>query len=136
MKLRTKTDELTTPECRRIVKYTIKWCQENIGTNNRRKSDFGFTVRLQRKNEDSEKLMGVFNHKTNELIIYKQHNNTVKDLIQTTIHEYTHYLQPIAKYYMQYAKKYDYRFHPMEIEARMNETAYYKKAWKFVNENH
>ena len=101
MKLITKTTELTTSECRKVVKYTVKWCQENIGINNRRKSDFGFSVRQQGKNEENEKLMGLFNHKTNKLIIYKQHNKTVKDLIQTTIHEYTHYLQPIDKYYGQ-----------------------------------
>ena len=76
--------------------------------------------------------MGQFDYKTNTLTIYHNNNYTVKDLIQTTIHEYTHYLQPISTYYYKYSRIYRYYDNPFEVEAFKNEKKYYRKCWKSI----
>lgn len=133
MKLKTTT--LSLQEKREIVKKTIKWCQDNLGTYNLRKNKFRYSIRVQSKREIKEigcEAMGQFDCKSNKLTIYHNNNQTVKDLVQTTIHEYTHYLQPISTYYHKYYRIYGYYDNPFEIEAFKNEKKYYKKCWKSI----
>jgi hypothetical protein len=108
---------------------TSEWCSRSLGVNNRRKYKFQISVRKQLK---GDKRYGEFNCITNQMTIFYDNCDNIKDLVTTVIHEYTHYLQPVRTYYGALARHYDYNNHPMEIEARTNEIAYYSKAWKYV----
>jgi hypothetical protein len=135
MKLKTSTKTISLQEKREIVKKTIEWCKTNLGVYNRRRNKFKYSIRVQSKKDINKigcEAMGQFECKTNTLTIYHNNNETVKDLVQTTIHEYTHYLQPISTYYRKYYKIYDYYSNPFEIEAFKNEKKYYKKCWKSI----
>ena len=136
IKLKTRTDTLTTAQKRKVVNAVIKWCNINLGVNNRRKHKFGYSVIVQTpkivKIMNAE-AMGMFNPKKNKLIVFHNNNDTVMEMVQTTIHEYTHYLQPIDKYYQYFNKMAGYSNNPFEIEAFTNEKKYYKKCWKSIS---
>ena len=53
-------------------------------------------------------------------------------MVQTVIHEYAHYMQPIKSSYNKLLKEYGYDDHPMEIEAREIEKEYYKDCWNKI----
>ena len=135
IKLKTRTDTLTKAQKRRVVDATIKWCNANLGVNNRRKNKLTYSVIVQSpkivKVMNAE-AMGMFNPKFNKLIVFHNNNDTVMEMVQTTIHEYTHYLQPIAKYYNFFNKNYGYKDNPFEVQAFNNEKIYYKECWKSI----
>jgi hypothetical protein len=135
IKLKTRTDTLTKAQKRRVVDATIKWCNANLGVNNRRKNKLTYSVIVQTpkfvKVMNAE-AMGMFNPKFNKLIVFHNNNDTVMEMVQTTIHEYTHYLQPIAKYYNYFNKMAGYFNNPFEVEAFNNEKKYYKECWKSI----
>jgi uncharacterized protein YjaZ len=129
MRLNTKTTKLPKKEIKKIINTTLEWCSANLGVNNRRKYRFQISVKKQLK---GEKRYGEFNCVSNKMTIFYNNCDNVKDLVTTVIHEYTHYLQPVRTYYGALAKYFDYNCHPMEVEARMNESIYFKKSWKYV----
>lgn len=129
MKLSTKTKELDIQQIRDIVNMTVSWCRQNMGENNRRKNRFKVSVRKQRPSK--ELFMGLFCQVENRLVVHYNNCDSVRLLICTTIHEYTHYLQPIASYYHKIYDRVGYEKHPMEIEAVENEKKY-KQCWKSI----
>jgi hypothetical protein len=131
MRPKTTLDSMSLSEKRKIVELTIQWCRENLGVNNRRRSPFTFSVVNQRTVH--LKYMGRFFTLKNKLVVYHNNNDNVKELIKTTIHEYTHYLQPLRKYYYGYTLKYGYNKNPFEVEARKNEKKYFKKCFKSIS---
>ena len=128
MRINTHTSTLTPGEIRTIIIGTIKWCQLCLGVNNRRKNGLNVSITYNGGMDE----MGGFNYKTNTLIIYYNNNVRVRDLVRTTIHEYTHYLQPVRKYYGEYHRIYGYDYNPMEKEAVSNENKHYKRAWRMI----
>ena len=66
-----------------------------------------------------------------EIIINLADNETVGDIIDTVIHEYTHYLQPNFKE-VYFGKDYDPDNHPYEIEARAKAKKYRKKCFDII----
>lgn len=136
MKLHTNISTLTPAQIRRVVSCTINWCKENMGENHRRANTFSYSVKKQSPAEVktiNAQAMGVFNPSKNKLIIFHNNNDDIRDLVQTTIHEYTHYLQPISKYYKFFDKLYGYYNNPFEVAAFGNEKKYYKKAWRSIS---
>lgn len=130
----TLTSELTPSDISKIVRETIKWCKTNMGVYNRRKSgSFKYRVRPMTKKELKEagECMGRFYAENNTLVIFREHNDSVKEIIETTLHEYTHYLQPLSKY-TALSVQYGYKKHPQEIEARRNERKYFGKCFSSV----
>ena len=133
MKLTTKTYNLSPREQREIVKKTIMWCREFFGENHRRKNEFTYYVGPQpkRTKKSMGPCYGYFECLKNKLSIFPEHNKNVRDLICTTIHEYTHYTQPIRSKYYAFDKQYGYQKNPFEVVARTNEKLY-KNCWKTI----
>lgn len=125
-RINTPTRKLSLKEQRKIVSLTIKWCGEILGKNNKRKNKLMFVLRPQplMKKLACGECFGEFDYRENVLDIYSDNNKTIKHLIVTTIHEYTHYLQPIRKYYFELNEKYGYWKNPFEIQAHANEVLY------------
>ena len=133
MKLTTKTYNLSPREQREIVKKTIMWCREFFGENHRRKNEFTYYVGPQPKRTKKSvgPCYGYFECLKNKLSIFPEHNKNVRDLICTTIHEYTHYTQPIRSKYNILDEQYGYVNNPFEVVARTNEKLY-KDCWKTI----
>jgi hypothetical protein len=59
---------------------------------------------------------GYYKVDKNVIVIFKKAHNTCVDLLDTVIHEYTHYLQNLHRYAV-LSRSYNYYDHPYEIEA-------------------
>ena len=129
--LYTKTDSVGVSELRQIVKLGTKWCVQNMGVNNRRKTEFTVSIRTQRSGSPC---YGVFDYHNNTIVIFKNHCPNLRMIVRTLIHEYTHYLQPIRGSYHKLLEDHGYDNHPMEIEAR-NMEMFYNDCWKFIKKN-
>jgi hypothetical protein len=112
-------------EVLRIGRQIERWCRENMGTNNRKK--YAPTITYY-KSLPTDTCMGEYRHWDNELIIYYNNCRTIKDLVQTMIHEWQHQLQPMSKYESM-LDEHGYEEHPLEIEAEAAELRYYKPLW-------
>ena len=104
------------------------WCQENMGVNNRRKNPFKLSIIKQ---VSGAPCYGMFDEVENKIYIFHNNCPNIKMLIQTVLHEYTHYLQPIRGSYMKLMDGYGYQDHPMEVEAREME-GYYLNVWNKI----
>ena len=133
MKLTTKTYNLTPREQKKIVRLTIEWCQVVLGENHRRKNVLSVFVGPQPKKlvKNYGKYFGCYDCIENSLNIYPENNKNVRDLIMTTIHEYTHYTQPIRSKYYKLDEQYGYLKNPFEVVARTNEKLY-KMCWRDI----
>lgn len=112
---------------RKIVGETIKWCMENLGVNNRRKYGLSFSVH-KTKND----WYGSYDCFLSHIHVYHNNCKNVRDLVSTTIHEYTHHLQPIRTKYFKLMGEYSYSQHPHEVEAVFNEHLFTPKCWKEI----
>ena len=133
MKVRNKTILLTPREQKKIVRLTIQWCREFLGENHRRKNEFSVYVGPQPKRllKQYGKYYGCYDCLENKLSVFPENNKNIKELIQTTIHEYTHYTQPIRSKYYKLDEQYGYIRNPFEVVARKNEELY-KICWKQI----
>ena len=133
MKLRDKTYNISGRIQKKIVRQTILWCREFLGDNHRRKTELSIYVGPQPKRELKQygTFYGCYDCIGNKLNIYPENNKNIKELIQTVIHEYTHFTQPVRSRYYKYDSQYGYLRNPFEVVARKNE-GLYKLCWKDI----
>ena len=125
--LKTPTETLTTPTIRKIVGETIKWCEENLG----KKKHIKFTYHVLTLDENGPlHACGMYDFEKRKLLVFRNYNKTVKDIIRVVIHEYTHYLQNL-RWYANVLMKVGYYKHPQEIEAHYMEN-FYSVCWKDI----
>ena len=130
LRLSTRVEDLDRATLREVVKYATQYCTETFGTRKKRNP---FTVSIV-KQRSGEPAYGQYCPYDNKLFIYHNNCPTVKLVIQTVIHEYTHYLQPVKSKYSKLMDIYGYDKHPMEVEAREMENEYYKDCWNYIKE--
>lgn len=117
-------------QLQKIVKLVINWCRMNIGENRRTKKNL--YVRLD-FDDDAEDFADFDVEKRGRIItLYICRNKTIKDLISSCIHEYTHALQFWTKYWKLYGQ-YGYKRHPYEIEAREISEDNYLQCWNEIS---
>lgn len=124
-KLSTPMSELSLSEIRDICKFGIVFCSNELGVNRRHGDEISFSIRTDRRKLDI--YYGEYCPMINQISIYRNNINNVKDLIKVFIHEYTHSLQPIKTKYHKILKQYGYENHPFEIDANNNADKFYKK---------
>lgn len=117
--------ELSLKQIRDICKFGIKFCSKELGVNKRHRDELSFSIRTDRRRGDV--YYGEYCPMINQISIYRNNINNVKDLIKVFIHEYTHSLQPIKTKYYKMLKQYGYENHPFEIESNNNSDILYKK---------
>ena len=127
--LSTQLDLMDKKTMREVVKLTTKYCVDTFGINNRKKTEFVVSICKQRSGEIA---YGQYCPYDNKITIFYDNCPTIKHVVQTVIHEYTHYLQPVKSSYHKLLKKHGYDNHPMEIEARNMENKYYKDCWNKI----
>jgi hypothetical protein len=116
--LKTPTSDLSVHQIRTIVKETIMWCQENLGT---KSYDVDFSVRTLRNKTNPS--YGCYDGARRTIMVYRNYTPTVKMIIRVVLHEYTHYLQNL-RWYGNVLSKVGYDKHPQELEARSMEDLY------------
>ena len=120
----------TRKEVLRIGRQAERWCRDNMGLNSRKKFDPTITYY---KSLPEDGCMGEYRYWDNEIIVYYNNTPTIKDLIQTIIHEWQHQLQPMTKYEGM-DERHGYHNNPMEIEAMEAEKDYYKILWMAIKQ--
>lgn len=123
--LKSDTSTLTRSALRLIAKETINYCIATLGI---KKNLPVPTVSVIKRGGSLR--YGQYDYMNNHIQIHYNVCGDVKNLIQTIIHEYTHYLQNLKKYDKLIAK-YGYDNHPQEVEARGNEPLY-SPCWKRI----
>jgi len=116
--LKTPTSDLSVHQIRTIVKETIMWCQENLGT---KSYDVDFSVRTLRNKTNPS--YGCYDGARRTIMVFRNYTPTVKMIIRVVLHEYTHYLQNL-RWYGNVLSKVGYDKHPQELEARSMEDLY------------
>jgi Zn-dependent peptidase ImmA (M78 family) len=109
---------------KKYAMLTLKWCKKNLGVNKRKKTP-KISVRVRVMDGDHD-MYGGYYWQENKIVIYANKNKTLKDVVGTVIHEYTHYLQSMTKYY-EYFQTYYYSTHPLEKEAYRNQNTFTPK---------
>ena len=123
--LKTPTSDLSVHQIRTIVKETIMWCQENLGT---KSYGVDFSVRTQRNKTSPS--YGCYDNARRTIMLHRNYTPTVKMIVRTVLHEYTHYLQNL-RWYGNVLSKVGYDKHPQEREARAMEELY-SQCWKEI----
>jgi hypothetical protein len=126
--LKTDTSTLTRTAINKIAKETIKYCIATLGV----KSSLPVPSVSVFKRGGSRRY-GQYNITNNHIQIHYDICGSVRMMIATIIHEYTHYTQNMKQYHILY-KQYGYDRHPQEIEARKNEKLYFP-CWKQIKSN-
>ena len=126
------TQYYTKKELKQYAKDTYQWCVDNFGSplkgGQLPKLRIHFTNRRMAK--------GVYIAQSREIYIYMIHLTSIKDLVETIVHEYTHFLQmpklnDAMKYHRLYMKDgYDNEF---EREAYEAEEKYADVVLKHLN---
>jgi hypothetical protein len=109
----------------KIANMTLRWCRRHMGVNNRKKFQPIWNVV---KGYDTD--CGEYDATDNEVFVYWNNCEDVRELIGTCIHEWTHQLQPILTKYDKYPGTYSRN--PYEREARRNEDKYIPEVWKKI----
>lgn len=130
MRLNTPIHKVTDKQLLKIAEKTLIWCHTKLGPNPRKRT----AVKLVLYPIGSP-FYGAYDHRKNTIIICKQKHKDIQEFVRTIIHEYTHYLQPIRKYYHLVEKLTGYDNNPYEQEAYRNEELLYKYCWNTVKKS-
>jgi len=128
--LKTKVNTLGRQDAVRIAKSALKWCERTLGVNNRKKWKIKCYIR---KADASDNTCGEYDCWDNEIYVYWNNCDDVRDLIATCIHEWTHSLQPILTKYYKYPGTYSRN--PYERQAKYNEMKWTPIAWREIRHN-
>ena len=123
--LKTETSTLSRAALRLIAKETIQYCVATLGV---KRSLPLPTVSVIKRG--GSRRYGQYNVTMNHIQIHHNICGDVKTLIQTIIHEYTHYTQNLKRYHVLYSQ-FGYDKHPQEVEARNSEKLY-SPCWKQI----
>ena len=114
--------------------HALRWCMDNLGVNKRKKTYPKISVRIRFKSEEEKTYNGVYYNNENRIIVYDLNCESLEEVVSTVIHEYTHYLQSMKKYWI-YFETYDYSNHPFEAQARRNEEKHTKKCLRSIKKS-
>lgn len=115
-----------------FCRLVLEWCHENIKEPNTTRPAISINYYKHKK------LGGVYYPRVNECVIYVNSHQTVIELVNCIIHEYTHAKQrgrEINRFQETYDRlllEFDYDQHPLEIEARTVADKYEKECLLWV----
>jgi len=118
--LKTSTKTMNSRQIRKVVCETIKWCEANIGKKTKSRTLKYKVLTLGEKYTPS---YGMYSPTNNTLYVFRNYAPTVKMVVRSVLHEYTHFMQNL-RWYSHTLKKVGYIRHPQEVHARMMETMY------------
>lgn len=104
----------------KISTEALKWCKDYLGINERKRTKLRLECSVRPRTIKRSIVYGNYCFWRNKITIYLPHCESVRDIVSTMIHEYTHYLQSRPKY-QYYQSNYYYSTNPYEREAKRNE---------------
>lgn len=126
----TETKKLHKYQLEKIVNIAIEWCMSNFGV---RKWCPNLMVEIVKEAMILDSGWYSPDRHNPEITVNLAGNPTLIDLIDTVIHEYTHYLQPnFEKIYQNFSETYEYKNNPLEIEAFENAKRYKNECFKYI----
>ena len=129
MKLNTRTSKLSSSQRRQLVEHVIDWMKINIGEKKSKERTFKYKV--IKLGDEYTPAYGCYDPTINTLCVFHNFCPTVKWIIISVLHEYTHYLQNL-RYYHDTLKKVGYENHPDELHAGMME-GLYQWVWEDIS---
>ena len=123
--LKTKLSDIGRAHTVRIAQMTFRWCVRNLGVNRRKK--WAPAWYIVKSWDDGAGDMGEYDAVDNEIFIYYDNIPTVRELIRTIVHEWTHQNQPILTKYHKYPGSYSRN--PYERAARYAEMKWQPVIW-------
>lgn len=118
--LKTPTDKMTSRQLRKVVCEAIKWCEANVGVKTKSRT---LKYRVLSLPEKCTAAYGMYDPNSNTLFVFRNHAPTVRMVVRSVLHEYTHFMQNL-RYYGHTLNKVGYMKHPQEVEARVMELLY------------
>ena len=132
MRINTPLEEMSRQQVKKICKIIIDWCFDHLGENKRIKKDLLIEM-VYDETDASEGFAEYDIDEENRIIrIFMSANKTIKHLIFSFLHEYTHDLQPVTTKYDKLRRRYGYINHPQEKQARRNEDRFAKVCWNDI----
>ena len=125
--LKTPTETLTTHKVRHIIRETILWCRDNVGTKRKR---LPLTFKVTSVPFSKDRAYGQYDPAKNRITISNSECLDVKTIIRVVLHEYCHFLQDLRSH-SRVLSEVGYDNHPQEVEARVMETMY-SICWKSI----
>ena len=119
---------ITMDQSYKIVSLTVGWCKKFFTPPHIKRHN---PLCIMIHNTPSHNVYGQYCEKNNWLTINLSKCKNVKDIMMTTIHEYTHLCQDLKEYSVM-TKEVGYNDNPFEIEARFNEDTYYTNCWRSI----
>ena len=116
--LKTPTSEMSVKQIRTVIGLTIKWCQENLG-----EKSYKVDYCVRTLGEKYTPAYGMYDPTKRTIMVFRNYAPTVKCVVRSVLHEYTHYLQNL-RWYGHTLQKVGYIKHPQERQARVMETMY------------
>jgi hypothetical protein len=128
----TPLNDLHLYQIQKIIDLSIDWCINQFGV---RKWCPEFNVTALKNKKVTDFGWYVISRHDPEITINIASNKDVKCMIDTIIHEYTHYLESdFGNLYKKYEAKYDEANNPLEIKAEKTAIKYRRKCFKYVKE--
>ena len=125
---KTNLKELHSYQINKLVNLALEWCSNRFGFRKYTPNIY-FSITKERLDENASGWYEPSRHEP-EITININKNINVQDLINTIIHEYTHYLQPkLQKSYNPSDPGFDYKTNPFEVEAREVAKKYTRKCY-------
>lgn len=127
-KMRLTDKNLTMDQSYQIVKLTIQWCEKFFAPPviKRRKE-----LLVMIYSSPTDECYGQYCDKNNWMTINVSKCTSVKEIVQTTIHEHTHFRQDLKEYSLM-NKKVGYARNPFEKQAQYNEMMFYMNCWRSI----
>lgn len=107
----------------KVSTEALKWCKDYLGVNDRKRTKLKLEFSVRPRTIKKCIVFGNYCFWRNKITIYLPHCESIKDIVSTIIHEYTHYQQSRNRY-QYYQKNYYYSTNPYEREAKRNEEKY------------
>ena len=127
MKSNTRITKLYSYQLHRIITLATEWCVQNFGV---RKYCPTFDLDLVRDTKKEDLGWYLAARHDPKITINLAQNTHVLELIDTVIHEYTHYLaHNFMEVYTQFETDNSYKQHPLEIEACQQAKQYRRKCF-------
>ena len=102
---------------------SLKWCKKHLGVNEKKRTKLVLEFSNRPRTYKKCLVFGNYCFWRNKITLYIPHCKTIRDVVSTTIHEYTHYLQSRNRY-LDYQRNQYYSTNPYEREAKRNEEKY------------
>lgn len=117
---------------RRVIKLALEYCVKTFGLSKFNGPIPNIIVKRNRL-EDDKRCRGQYDSTTNTIIVIPIAHSSFIDVINTVIHEYTHYLQDLGIYSILY-RSFGYWDHPQEIEADKTASKYQWRCKNYIKE--